>query len=87
MCCAPLFASNAIAQSPTSIFAPAATPAHSIFDLSMLVLSVTLAIFLIVAGLLLYALIRYRHRPEDAHREPAQESSSELRPSPSRTMP
>jgi cytochrome c oxidase subunit 2 len=47
-------------------------PAHSIFDLSMLVLSVTLAIFLIVAGLLLYALIRYRHRPEDSHREPAQ---------------
>jgi cytochrome c oxidase subunit 2 len=38
----------------------------------MLVLSVTLAIFLIVSGLLLYALIRYRHRPEDAEREPAQ---------------
>ena len=38
----------------------------------MLVLSITLAIFLIVAGLLLYALIRYRHRPEDALREPAQ---------------
>ncbi len=71
-CCAPLFGSHAAAQSPTSIFAPAATPAHSIFDLSMLVLSITLAIFLIVAGLLLYALIRYRHRPEDAHREPAQ---------------
>jgi cytochrome c oxidase subunit II len=72
MCCVPLFGGTAIAQSRTSIFAPAATPAHSIFDLSMLVLSVTLAIFLIVAGLLLYALIRYRHRPEDAHQEPAQ---------------
>ena len=38
----------------------------------MLVLSVTLVIFLTVAGLLLYALIRYRHRPGDEDREPAQ---------------
>lgn len=65
-------ASKALAQSSTSIFAPAATPAHSIFSLSMLVLAVTLSIFLIVAGLLLYALIRFRHRPEDGDREPAQ---------------
>jgi cytochrome c oxidase subunit 2 len=72
VCSVPLFASAALAQSPTSIFAPAATPAHSIFTLSMLVLSVTLAIFLTVAGLLLYALIRYRHRPGDEDREPAQ---------------
>ena len=72
VCCVPLVGRTADGQSPTSIFAPAATPAHSIFDLSMLVLSITLAIFLIVAGLLLYALIRYRHRPEDALREPAQ---------------
>jgi cytochrome c oxidase subunit II len=63
---------GAPAQSPTSIFDPAATPAHSIFDLSMLVLSITLAIFLIVAGLLAYALIRFRHRPGDPDREPAQ---------------
>ena len=72
VCCVVLCRCTATAESPTSIFAPAATPAHSIFDLSMLVLSITLAIFLIVAGLLLYALIRYRHRPEDAHHEPAQ---------------
>jgi cytochrome c oxidase subunit II len=70
--CVPLLAGIALAQSPTSIFAPAATPARSIFNLSMLVLGVTLAIFLIVAGLLLYALIRYRHRPGDSDREPAQ---------------
>jgi cytochrome c oxidase subunit 2 len=38
----------------------------------MLVLSVTLAIFLIVGGLLLYVLIRYRQRPADSEREPAQ---------------
>ena len=68
-----LFSGNAaFAQSGTSIFAPAATPARSIFDLSMLVLGVTLAIFLIVGGLLLYALIRYRSRPEHSDREPAQ---------------
>jgi cytochrome c oxidase subunit 2 len=36
------------------------------------VLSVTLAIFLLVAGLLLYVLIRYRERPSDSEREPAQ---------------
>jgi cytochrome c oxidase subunit II len=61
-----------IIWSPTSIFDPAATPAQWEFGLSMLVLSVTLAIFLTVAGLLLYVLIRYRHRPSDSGREPAQ---------------
>src|SRR5665213_4304859 len=65
-------AREALASSPTNIFDPAATPAHSIFSLSMLVLSVTLAIFLIVGGLLLYALIRFRHRPSDSDHEPAQ---------------
>ena len=60
------------ALSPTSIFDPAATPAHSVFGLSMLVLSVTLCIFLMVASLLLYALIRFRQRPADSEREPAQ---------------
>jgi cytochrome c oxidase subunit II len=59
-------------RSPTSIFDPAGTPAHSIFGLSMLVLSVTLSIFLIVGGLLLYAVIRFRHRPTDSEREPPQ---------------
>ncbi|SNS71989.1 cytochrome c oxidase subunit 2 [Granulicella rosea] len=60
--------------SPTSIFNPAGTPAHSVFSLSMLVLGITSGIFLVVAGLLLYALLRYRHRPtdENALREPAQ---------------
>jgi cytochrome c oxidase subunit II len=58
----------------TSIFAPAGTPAHSISRLSMLVLIVTLSIFLIVGGLLLYVVIRYRYRPDDvnADQEPPQ---------------
>ncbi len=72
MCSIALFVKPIDAQSPTNIFAPAATPAHSIFDLSMLVLGVTLAIFLAVSGLLLYALVRYRNCPEDSDREPAQ---------------
>jgi cytochrome c oxidase subunit II len=59
-------------RSPTSIFDPAGTPAHSAFGLSMLVLSVTLGIFLVVASLLLYAVIRFRQRPTDSEREPPQ---------------
>jgi len=61
-------------HSSTSIFDPAGTPAHSIFGLSMLVLGITAAIFLVVGGLLLYALVRYRHRETDpkALQEPAQ---------------
>jgi cytochrome c oxidase subunit 2 len=65
-------AGSGFVRSPTSIFDPAATPAHSVFGLSMLVLSVTLCIFLVVAGLLLYAVIRFRQRPTDSDREPAQ---------------
>ena len=68
----PMFPVAAFAQSPTNIFAPAATPAHSIFGLSMLVLWITFGIFLVVGGLLLYALIRYRERPTDSEHEPAQ---------------
>jgi cytochrome c oxidase subunit II len=59
---------------PTSIFSPAGTPAHSIFNLSMLVLGITLGIFVLVAGLLTYVLLRYKHRPSDpdALQEPPQ---------------
>src|SRR5215471_361418 len=58
----------------TSIFSPKGTPAHAIFGLSTLILSFTLGIFLVVGGLLLYSLIRFRNRPSDpnAMREPAQ---------------
>jgi cytochrome c oxidase subunit II len=59
-------------QSSTSIFSPAATPSHWIFTLSMFVLAITAAIFLVVAGLLLYALIRYRHRNLETYNEPPQ---------------
>jgi cytochrome c oxidase subunit 2 len=57
---------------PTSIFAPQATPAHTIFGLSLLVIAVTTAIFVAVGGLLLYAVIRFRQRPGDDGSEPRQ---------------
>jgi cytochrome c oxidase subunit 2 len=73
------FGSTAIALSvfvadPTSIFRPAGTPAGSIFSLSMLVLSITAAIFLVVAGILTYVLIRYRSRDsaDENQQEPPQ---------------
>jgi len=61
-------------SNPTTLFAPAGTPAHSIFHLSLLVLGITAAIFLVVGGLLLYAAVRFRHRPGDANaaQEPPQ---------------
>ncbi len=55
-----------------SIFAPQATPAHSIFSVSILVLTICTTIFLVVGGLLLFTLIRYRHRRGYTQREPAQ---------------
>jgi cytochrome c oxidase subunit 2 len=56
----------------TSIFAPESTPANSIFDLSMFVLAVTGTIFIVVAGLLAYAIVTFRTTPANADREPAQ---------------
>jgi cytochrome c oxidase subunit 2 len=58
----------------TSIFSPNGTPAHTIFGLSTLVLTFALGVFLVVGGLLFYALIRFRHRETDPDplQEPAQ---------------
>jgi cytochrome c oxidase subunit 2 len=58
-------------MSPTSIFAPASTPAEAIAGLSYLVLGVTGAIFAVVCGLLAYTVVRFRRTHEDG-REPAQ---------------
>jgi cytochrome c oxidase subunit 2 len=58
----------------TSIFAPSGTAARSVFGLSMLVLGITTALFLIVGGLLIYVLLRFRQRSSDPspEQEPAQ---------------
>jgi cytochrome c oxidase subunit II len=52
-------------MSPTNIFAPSSTPADSIFRLSLFVLAVTGAIFVVVFGMLLYAAVRFRAREGD----------------------
>src|SRR5580698_8589270 len=59
-------------QATPSIFAPASTPATSIYQLSLFVLSITGAIFVVVAGLLAYAIFRFRQRGDDDTSEPAQ---------------
>src|ERR1700676_1658791 len=66
------FADPAPRLSPTNIFAPASTPAKSIFGLSLFVLAVTGAIFLVVFSLLLYSVVKFRKRPSDDGREPPQ---------------
>jgi cytochrome c oxidase subunit II len=58
--------------SPTDIFAPASTPAQSIFELSLLVLAIVAAIFLIVSGLLAYSIVKFRKKSRDDSREPPQ---------------
>lgn len=58
--------------SPTNIFAPASTPARAIFGLSLFVLVVTAAIFVVVFVLLTYAIVKFRKRPGDDGREPPQ---------------
>jgi len=55
-----------------SIFDPHSPPAYSIHTLSVLVLGITAAIFVIVAGLLTYSIVRFRARPGDEDREPPQ---------------
>jgi cytochrome c oxidase subunit 2 len=55
-----------------NIFAPQSTPANAIVDLSILVLSITGVIFVVVAGLLAYAIVKFRATPANADREPAQ---------------
>jgi cytochrome c oxidase subunit II len=66
------FADTAQPWSPTNIFAPASTPAKSIFGLSLFVLAVTGAIFLVVFALLLYSVVKFRKRRYDDGREPPQ---------------
>jgi cytochrome c oxidase subunit II len=57
----------------TNIFQPLATPAKSEYALALFVFSITGAIFLVVAGLLTYALVRFRRKDGDeSNQEPPQ---------------
>jgi len=58
--------------SPTNIFAPDSTPAHSIFRISAFVLEITGAIFVVVFSLIAYAVIKFRERKGDEEFEPPQ---------------
>ena len=55
-----------------SIFAPVSTPAYAIRELTWIVLVITGAIFLVVGGLTVYAITRFRRRQGDDGREPPQ---------------
>jgi cytochrome c oxidase subunit II len=66
------FGASAPYASPTNIFAPASTPADSIFSLSLFVLAVSAAIFVLVVGLLAYCVVKFRKREDDDGREPPQ---------------
>ena len=56
----------------SNIFAPETTPARSIYDLSMFVLGITGVIFLVVGGLIVYAVLKFRATRDNLDREPAQ---------------
>lgn len=58
--------------SPTNIFAPDSTPAHSIFRLSIFELEIEGVIFVVVFSLLAYAVTKFRHRKTDDESEPPQ---------------
>jgi cytochrome c oxidase subunit 2 len=57
---------------PSHIFDPVSTPAHEISTVAYFVITVCSVIFLIVGSLLLYSIVRFRLRPNDDGREPAQ---------------
>jgi cytochrome c oxidase subunit 2 len=55
-----------------NIFSPVSVPASEIYHLALFVLAITAVIFLIVGGLLAYAVVKFRRRKGDEGREPAQ---------------
>ncbi len=69
-----LYILSSLDGAPTSIFSPAGTPARSAMTLSFLMMGIVISLFVFVAGLLVYVLLRYRHRPNDprASEEPTQ---------------
>jgi cytochrome c oxidase subunit II len=55
-----------------NMFKPEATPADSIYNVSMLMLAICAAIFLVVGGLLAFTIVRFRRRETDNSSEPVQ---------------
>jgi cytochrome c oxidase subunit 2 len=56
----------------TNIFRPLSQPAQEIKETSFLVLVVCAVIFIVVGGLLVYSIVRFRHRAGDEASEPPQ---------------
>jgi cytochrome c oxidase subunit II len=52
-----------------NIFKPLASPAASEYHIALLTLAITGAIFLTVAGLIVYTIVRFKRRPSDDTRE------------------
>ncbi|HEX8924708.1 MAG TPA: cytochrome c oxidase subunit II, partial [Terriglobales bacterium] len=61
-----------LAAPDTYMFAPVATPAHSIMRLAVFVLALAAGIWTILAALTLYGIVKYRARKGDEHIEPPQ---------------
>jgi cytochrome c oxidase subunit II len=55
-----------------AVFSPASTPASEIATVAWFVLAISAVIFVAVGGLITYSLFRFRARPSDLPREPAQ---------------
>src|SRR5260370_8193435 len=68
----PSLAQSPIFSSPTNIFAPASTPAKSIFGLSLFVIAISAAIFVVVASLLTYFVVKFRKRTDHPRHDPPQ---------------
>jgi len=71
----------ALAADPSensSIFAPLSAPADAILGAALVVLGVTAVIFVLVGGLLAYAIVRYRQRPGDVGEPPQVYGSDRL---------
>src|SRR5436305_4450344 len=67
----PMASALASAQN-LSIFDPASPPAESIRSLAVLVLAITGFIFVVVEGILIYSVVRFRRRPAAGAAEPPQ---------------
>jgi cytochrome c oxidase subunit 2 len=65
-------AARAEEHSFASILRPLATPARAEYELTLLVAAVCLGLFLVVGGLLAYAVYRFRERGPITHDEPPQ---------------
>jgi cytochrome c oxidase subunit II len=70
LCCTAVAA--AADPSSTNIFAPQSTPAKSIFDFSLFVLTITGIIFVVVATLIVYSISKFGAKSANANSEPAQ---------------